>query len=321
MPRSDAVERALSVRDFVSALGERLRLRVFGAEGSLERSITTPEIQKPGLVLTGFTEFYHPERLQFLGRSEIRFIREAGDRAPGICRGLCADGVPALLVTRGLDPPRALLDAADANSVPILVTPLDTAEAISIVLHHLAVRLAPRVRVHGVLVDVYGLGILILGESGIGKSESALELIARGHRLVADDIVEIRLIEDQLVGGAPQLSRDHMEVRGLGIMNAFEMFGITAIRESIRVEQVVRLIRFDPRRSFDRLGTRSSTWKALGHELSLYEIPVAPGRNVGVLLEVAARRLLLLRHGFDPARSIVERVSDSITRNDDEDTP
>ncbi|NJN63695.1 MAG: HPr(Ser) kinase/phosphatase [Acidobacteria bacterium] len=245
----------------------------------------------------------------------MRYIEQSPDRAQDICRAICSGPVPAILVTRGQAPPDPLLKVARAAGVPILITPRNTAEAIGIVLHHLAVHLAPRVRVHGVLVDVYGLGILILGESGIGKSECALELVARGHRLVADDSVEIRLIEDQLIGGAPPISRHHMEVRGLGIMNAFEMFGVTAVRDSILVEQVVRLVRFDPERPFDRLGSDTASWEALGRSLSLYEIPVAPGRNLAVLLEVAARRRLLLRHGRDAARDLREMLAHRILEN------
>ncbi len=308
----------MTVRDLVTALGGRLELEIRGDDHSLDRLITTPEIQKPGLVLTGFVEFYHAERVQFFGRSEIRFLEQAGTRAIEIARQICSGPVPAILVTRSQEPPPALMNVASAAGVPLLITPRNTAEAIGIVLHHLAVHLAPRVRVHGVLVDVYGLGILILGESGIGKSECALELLARGHRLVADDAVEIRLVEDQLTGGPPALSRHHMEVRGIGIMNAFEMFGVTAVRESVLVELVVRLVRFDPQRPFDRLGAETGTWEALGRSLPLYEIPVAPGRNLAVLLEVAARRQLLLRHGRDAARDLREALSNRIREATDD---
>jgi HPr kinase/phosphorylase len=298
----------ITVRELVRDIGGRLGLRVLGPDAALDRPITTREIQKPGLVVSGFFEFYHPERLQFLGRSEIRFIGDAPDPLP-LCRQLCTPQTPGLLVTRGIEPPAPLQQAADEQQVPLLITPMPTADAIGIVLHHLAVHLAPRVRVHGVLVDIFGLGVLILGESGIGKSECALELVERGHRLVADDSVEIALIEDQLIGRAPELTRHHMEVRGLGIVNAYEMFGVTAVRHSIEVEQVVRLVRFEPGMSFERLGLDPEHWQVLDHDLPLYKVPVAPGRSLSVLLEVAARRQLLRRHGSDAARQLRDSLA------------
>lgn len=309
MRPDDSLSRTLTVRDLVAALGRRLELTIRGSSESLDRPIKQRDIQKPGLILAGFREFYHSERIQFLGRSELHYLSQHASDESEICDWLCEPEVPALVVTHGLEPPAILDECARRSGIPILCTTRRTADAIGVVSHHLAVHLAPRIRVHGVLVDVHGLGLLILGESGIGKSESAVELVARGHRLVADDAVEIRLIEEQLIGTTPPLARHHIEVRGLGIVNAFDMFGITAVRDSVSLGLVVRLVRFEPGRRFDRLGTEEGRWEALGHDLPFYEIPVAPGRNVSVLLEIAARRQLLVRAGRDPAQVFVERVA------------
>jgi len=292
------------VRDFIAALSPRLPIRVAVGEELLERPIRSAAIQKPGLVLTGLYEYFHPERLQVIGRSEVRYMADAGPAAADIAARLCDPSVPAFLVVSGLEPPRSLVAGASAAGVPVLVTPSTAADVMELGTHYLAVHLAPRVQVHGTLVDLYGLGVLIIGDSGLGKSESALELITRGHRLVADDAVEIRLVEDQLFGTAPPLTRHLLEVRGIGIVNIREMFGIGSVRDDIRLDQVVRLIRLESGAPCERLGMDTRRWEILGTALPLVEIPVAPGRTVAVLLEIAARRQLLANVGSNASRAL-----------------
>ncbi len=303
-----------TLQEFIGALAPRVPITVLSGEAHLDRPITSQAIQKPGLVLTGLFEYFHPERLQVIGRSEVRYLAEACERAADLAARLCDPGVPAFLVVSGLDVPPCLLESAARAGIPVLMTARTAAEVMELGTHYLAVRLAPRVQVHGTLVDMYGLGVLIVGDSGLGKSESALELVTRGHRLVADDAVEIRLVEDHLYGTAPELTRHLMEVRGIGIINVREMFGVGAVRDDKAVEQVVRLFRFEPGMSCDRLGTETRRWEILGHALPLVEIPVAPGRNLAVLVEIAARRQLLASKGKDASRELQRELARRLAR-------
>ncbi len=288
----------------VDALSQRFAFEVLAGSRGLDRALASPRLQKPGLALTGGLEYLHEGRLQVLGRSEARFLNRRSRGAAAAIGRLCDGSFPALLLVRGLAPPPTLVDAAEAGGVPLLSTAAVTGEVMEALFHFMAVRLAPRKTIHGVLMDIFGLGVLLLGESGIGKSECALELVTRGHRLVADDAVELRLIEDELIGASPELSRYYLEVRGLGLINAREMFGITAVAEIKAVEQAIRLVRFDATRSYERLGEEQAWWEVLGHRVPLREVPVAPGRNLAVILEIAARQQLLRARGIDAAAEI-----------------
>lgn len=309
MNRTPASAPAPTVREFISALSSRLPITVLSGENLLDRRIVSAAIQKPGLVLTGLYEYFHPDRLQVIGRSEVRFLADAGPAATEIARRLCEPLVPAFLIVSGLEPPPALLAQAGEVGVPVLLTESTAAEIMELGTHYLAVRLAPRVQIHGTLVDLYGLGVLIIGDSGLGKSESALELITRGHRLIADDAVEIRLVEDELFGSAPDLTRHLLEVRGIGIINVRDMFGVGGVREDSRLGQVVRLVRFESTASIERLGADVRRWEILGVGLPLVEIPVAAGRNLAVLLEIAARRQLLAASGRNASRMLQSELA------------
>ena len=311
----------LNVGELLLTVGERLNAAIRGGHDHLQRPIASQAIQKPGLVMAGLWEYYHPERLQVFGKSEDVYLRQlAPAPAAEVVARLCDGPVPAIVMAYGLEPHALLLSECGRRSIPILVTPQPTDRVVEILVRYLAMRLAPSVRAHGVLIDIYGLGVLILGESGIGKSESALELITRGHRLVADDSVEIREVDDQPVGNSPGLTRHLMEVRGLGIVNVVELFGVTAVLESKPVEQVVRLFRYEPGMSVDRLGGRHET-EILGHRLPLIEIPVAPGRNLAVLLEMSARLQLLKGHGRDASRDLQAEINRLIGAQSGEPTP
>jgi HPr kinase/phosphorylase len=293
-----------------------LRLEVVAGAGGLTRPITSPHVQKTGLALAGYHEYIHPGRVLVFGQSEIRFLERhaPADRA-GLMTGILARDVPCVLATAGFAPPREALDACEAAQVPVLLTPVATGVAIARVTGLLEDSLAERTIVHAVLMDVLGLGVLITGESGIGKSECAVDLIMRGHRLVADDTVEVRRrAETVLIGTCPELTRHHVEVRGLGLINVRELFGIAAVRTSKRVELIVQLDRWEPGREYERLGLDDTFQEILGLKVPLVRMPVAAGRGVATLVEVAARAQLLRSRGHHAARTLAKRLELQLRR-------
>jgi HPr kinase/phosphorylase len=312
MPSVPSEPRA-TVADLVEGQPEGLNLALLAGQAGLSNAITSPRIQKPGLALTGFVRSVRPGRVQVLGKSEITFHSELPpDRRRVLFAEFCALAGTCLVITTSLTPPPELLDEAERLSVPLLQTPLGTGDAIDQIGRHLEKLLAPMIVEHGVLMDVSGLGVLILGESGIGKSECALDLVVRGHRLVADDVVEIRRVGGHLVGSGPELTRYHMEIRGLGIINIKELFGVASIRHQKYIELVMRLESWKPGRSYDRLGLDTRTYTLHGLPLTLIEMPVAPGRPLSVLIEVAVRHELLRLKGYNPARELAARLADRL---------
>jgi HPr kinase/phosphorylase len=280
-----------------------------GASG-LERRITLPYIQKTGLALSGFDEYLRSGRVLIFGESEIRFLEqmEAPLRAETL-RRLFSRDFPCVMMTMGLEGPPELATEAERAGVPLLRTALTTPVAIGRLTALLDDRLAPREVRHGVLIDIMGLGVLLTGESGIGKSECALDLVVRGHRLVADDTVEVRCREQSiLIGTCPELTRHHVEIRGLGVVNVTDLFGVSATRSSKRIELVVHLERWESGRAYDRLGLDTQTTEILGVKIPLVTMPVAPGRNLAMLVEVAARNQLLRTRGRHAARLLADRL-------------
>src|SRR5688500_3777557 len=284
---------AVTVRGLLDARPESVGLSIellAGANG-LERHITSPYIQKTGLALAGLHEYLQPGRILLFGASEVRFLEslEPEARPQALAQCFTAD-LPSPLVTGGAEIVPDIALAGDQASVPILRTPVPTAAAIGKLTAMLEDRLAHREIIHGVLIDILGLGVLIIGESGIGKSECALDLVVRGHRLVADDTVEVRRRSESIViGSCPDITRHHMEVRGLGLINIRDLFGVASTRTSKRVELVVQLDRWDAGREYDRLGLDEAAYELLGLKVPLIRMPVAPGRNLAILVEVAAR--------------------------------
>jgi HPr kinase/phosphorylase len=252
----------------------------------------------------------HPERVQVLGATEISYLQTLSeeDATRSIDSFMSLD--PAcVIVTKGLDVPQLLLAAAERMGVPLLRTPIVSSAAIDAIQKHLELQLAPTASIHAVLMDVLGVGVLLLGKSGIGKSEAALDLIMRGHRLVADDLVEVRRTSGEtLVGWASELIKHHMEVRGLGIINIKDMFGVAAVRDEKRIELVLELTRWDATETHDRLGLDEMVYPILEVPVPLLRIPVSPGRNVSSLIEVAARNRLLQVRGHHSAREFQERL-------------
>jgi HPr kinase/phosphorylase len=284
-----------------------------GADG-LDRVITSPHIQKTGLALAGFHEYLKPGRVLIFGESEIRYLErlESAGRVTSLRLALTLD-FPCVLITGGFTPTEELLVEADRARLPLLKTAIPTPTAIAKLSSILEDSLAERTLIHAVLMDVMGLGVLIAGESGIGKSECAIDLIVRGHRLVADDTVEVRRRQETiLIGACPELTRHHMELRGLGVINVKELFGIASTRSSKRVELVVQLERWVPTREYERLGLDDEFHEILGLRVPLLRMPVAPGRNIAILVEVAARNQLLRQRGHHAARALADRLEASL---------
>jgi len=296
------------LREHPEAVGLPLDL-IAGGSG-LGRRITSPHIQKTGLALAGFDAYLSPGRILILGESEIRYLESLSSpqRVEALRRTFSHD-IPTVMLTAGLAAPPELPIECDRAGIPLLATRVPTPNAIAKVSAILEDSLAERTIVHAVLMDILGLGVLIVGESGIGKSECALDLVVRGHRLVADDTVDIRRrAESVLIGTCPELTRHHMEVRGLGLINVQDLFGVASTRSSKRVELVVQLERWEPGREYERLGLDDAHYEILGLQVPLLRMPVAPGRNLSILVEVAARNQILRTRGHHAARKLAARL-------------
>jgi len=310
MPASQGVGVSVS-----SLLGQRsealgLRFEILAGHAGLDRRITSPYIQKTGLALAGFHDYLKPGRVLIFGESEIRYLEslETSARINSLRLALTLD-FPCVLITGGFTPPAEVVMEADRAAVPLLKTPVATPTAIAKLTAILEDSLAEHTLMHAVLMDILGLGVLMVGESGIGKSECALDLIVRGHRLVADDTVDIRRrAESILIGTCPELTQHHMELRGLGVINVKDLFGIASTRSSKRVELVVQLERWDPAREYERLGLDDEFFEILSLRVPLIRMPVAPGRSVAILVEVAARNQLLRSRGHHAARELAARL-------------
>ena len=310
-PRSASL--SVRVRELLAPEAEGLHLRLLAGKAGLGREILLSRIQRPGLALTGYADYIRYGRVQIMGGSEVSYLRKlAPRRRAAILAKLTRCRISCFVLTKGLTPPAELLKECEAQGTPLLLTPTESTPFIKQLAAFLEERLAMRLHLHSVLMDVFGLGVLIMGESGIGKSECALDLIDRGHRLVADDVVEIKRMADALVGSSPDLTRYHMELRGLGVINIKDLYGVSSIRMSKRVELVVNLERWESGKEYDRLGLKDEKFLILGVEVPLIRMPVAPGRNIAILAEVAARNQLLKERGYDAAKRFAERVDEML---------
>jgi HPr kinase/phosphorylase len=303
---------ATVLRDLADSRALDLEL-LAGAEG-LDRRITIPHTQKTGLALSGFDAYLRDGRVLVFGESEIRYLEGlAPAERTRVLQRVLGHNLPCLLVTDGFVPTPELVIEADRARIPLLVTRAATPEAMARLSAVLDTYLAARGVIHGVLMDILGLGVLMIGESGIGKSECALDLVVRGHRLVADDAVELRCRAQSFVlGHCPELTRHHMEIRGLGLINVQDLFGVASTRTSKRVELVVQLERWEPGREYDRLGLDERYYELLGIRIPMIRMPVGPGRNVAILVEVAARNQLLRTRGHDAARRLIDKLNQQL---------
>jgi HPr kinase/phosphorylase len=293
-----------------------LRLQCRAGQEGFERLVETPELQKPGLALAGHLESLHVDRVQVLGYSEMSYL---GTLTPEVAaerfHALCKRHPPCVVVTRGQEIPEYLVRCCGEEKVPLLYTPLPSAELLDQLRSHLQSYVSPSTSLHGVLVDVFGIGILLLGKSGIGKSELALDLVMRGHRLVADDIVELHRERYSIYGAGPDIIKHHMEIRGLGILNIKDLFGIAAVRDKKKVELVVELVEWNEEEEYDRLGVDEQNYCVLEMEISLVRLPVRPGRNMTSIIEVAARNQLLKVRGHHSAREFQDRLVRAIAES------
>lgn len=299
---------------------EKFNLELISGEEGINRPITMSDISRPGIEMAGYFEFYPAERIQLLGKTELSFFSELSpkERASRM-EQLCTELTPAIIVTRGIDVPEELIEASERESVPVLKTNMVTTRFSSRLTNFLESKLAPTTAVHGVLVDVYGIGVLITGKSGVGKSETALELVKRGHRLVADDCVEIRQEDqDTLVGTSPDLIEHLLEIRGLGIINVMTLFGAGAVRSNKRITLIMNLEIWDAKKQYDRLGLDEEKMRIIDTDVPKLTVPVRPGRNLAVIIEVAAMNFRLKRMGVNAAQQFTDRLSDVIEEGDHE---
>jgi len=282
----------------------------FLPEDAQDALIKTNDINRPGLQLAGFFENFECNRLQILGLTEIAYLEQLGPEERQLrLDAFLATKPPAVVVTRGIVPGAEMTALAEKHQVPLLSSSDTTSEYMAILISHLNVELAPRITRHGVFVEVYGEGILLTGDSGVGKSETAIELVKRGHRLIADDAVEIRRVSAKtLVGTAPENIRHFVELRGIGIINARRIFGMGAIKVTEKIDMVIQLEIWDSEKVYDRMGLGSETTMLLGIPTRMLTIPVKPGRNLAIIIEVAAMNNRQKKMGYDAANELMHNL-------------
>ncbi|MCP3178079.1 MAG: HPr(Ser) kinase/phosphatase [Desulfuromonadales bacterium] len=300
----------LSIQELLSEKEAGLDLELLAGEKGLSNLVTVPRIQKPGLALAGYITNLHPDRIQVLGSTELSYLAHLPpDTAATNLRQLIALDNSCFIITKGQEAPEMLIRETENQGTPLLRTHHQSSTFISLITKFLEERLLPATTVHGVLVEVAGVGVLILGKSGMGKSECALDLVLRGHRLVADDVVKVRLkLPAVLFGEGSDLLHYHMEIRGLGIINIKHLFGVAAIRERKKIDLAVELVEWEEGREYDRLGLEEQTYSLLGVEIPLLKIPVRPGRNMTSIVEVAARNQILKEMGYHSAIEFQDRL-------------
>lgn len=272
--------------------------------------IKTAEVNRPGLNISGFYEYFQPTRIQIIGRMEAAYLKTmSSELRTKRLAGLCEKKVPAIVVTNGNEIFEELIESSKKYGVPLLKTVESTSSFMADLISFLNVELGPRIGMHGVFVEVCGEGVLITGESGVGKSETAMELLKRGHRLVADDEVEIRRVSSKtLIGSAPERIRYFMELRGIGIVNAKNLFGISSVKEKERLDMVVNLKPWDANKSYDRIGLKVDFAKILNVKMPKYSIPIKPGRNLAIIIEIAAINNRQKKMGYNAAKELFSRL-------------
>ena len=278
--------------------------------------VTQTDINRPALQLTGFFEHFPTDRVQVIGFVEYTYLQRLDiERKKDIYEQILSTKIPCIIFCRDLRPDEEILDAANRHGVPVLVTAKTTSAFMAEIIRWLNVELAPCISIHGVLVDVYGEGVLIMGESGIGKSEAALELIKRGHRLVSDDVVEIHKVSDvSLVGSAPDITRHFIELRGIGIVDVKTLFGVQSVKETSNIDMVIKLEDWNREKEYDRLGLEEQYIEFLGNKLVCHSIPIRPGRNLAVIVESAAVNHRQKKMGYNAAQELYNRVQANLIK-------
>ncbi len=290
---------------------DQFNLKILSEPIDLEKvQIEHSEVNRPALQLAGYFEYYDAERLQVIGKVEHTYMLTLDPHVrEQVIDKMFSYKIPCFVYCRGLEPVQEVFEASIKYNVPILQTDNSTSDFMGEVIRWLKVELAPRITIHGTFVDIYGEGIIIMGDSGIGKSETALELIKRGHRMIADDAVEIRRVSNEtLVGTCPDLIRHFLELRGIGIINVREMFGVGSIKQTQNVNLVIKLEAWDDNEVYDRLGLEESYFEILGNKVTCHSIPIRPGRNLAIILESAALNHRQKKMGHNAAIELDERI-------------
>ena len=296
---------------------EKMSLKNLTPDLDLTQSeIQVPDINRPALQLTGYFDHFDSDRVQIIGYVEYTYLETLSDeKKKEMYTQLLSYGIPCIVYCRNLEPDETFLQMANEMKVPIFQSSKQTLAFTAEVIRWLNVELAPCISIHGVLVDVYGVGVLIMGESGIGKSEAALELINRGHRLVTDDVVEIRKVsDDTLVGKAPDITRHFIELRGIGIVDVKSLFGAQIVRETQTIDLVINMEEWDKNREYDRLGLKEESTEFLGNKVVCHSIPIRPGRNLAIIVESAAVNHRQKQMGYNAAEELYRRVQESLAK-------
>lgn len=297
-------------RDIIGAFN----LELVAGEKGIDREITTSDISRPGIQLTGYFKYYAAERLQLIGRTEMSYFLDLSkEKQKSRIQQLFTAETPGVIIARGMDVPSDFVEAGNQYDVPVFVSPLKTTRVISRITNFLESRFAAFTAIHGVLLDIYGVGVLITGDSGVGKSETALELVKRGHRLVADDSVEIRQEDyENLIGTAPNLIEHLLEIRGLGIINVMTLFGAGSVRRFKKINMIIHLEEWVEEKEYNRLGLEEETQLIMDVVLPKSTIPIRPGRNLAVIIEVAAMNFRVKLFGLNPAEEFSDRLTSMI---------
>ena len=301
----------------LSKVVEKLNLKNLTPDVDMtEKKVMVPDINRPALQLTGFFEHFAYERVQLIGCVEYTFLENVEeDEKEKIYDMLLSYKIPCIIFCRNLKPDDRLIEKANKANVPVFSTETPTSAFSAEIIRWLNVELAPCISIHGVLVDVYGVGVLIMGESGIGKSEAALELIKRGHRLVSDDVVEIRKVSDEtLVGTAPDITRHFIELRGIGIVDVKMLYGVQSVRETQNIDLVITLEEWDRDKEYDRLGLEEQYTEFLGNKVVCHQLPIRPGRNLAIIVETAAINHRQKSMGYNAAQELYKRVQQNMTK-------
>ncbi len=302
----------------LSELAEKMELKNLTPTVELKgKEVSIPEVNRPALQLSGFFDHFDSDRVQIIGYVEYTYLQTLDyERKIKIYDELVSYKVPCIVYSRNLEPDKELIEKAAKQDIPIFQTEKQTSGFMAELIRWMNVKLAPCISIHGVLVDVYGVGVLIMGESGIGKSEAALELIKRGHRLVTDDVVEIRKVSDEtLVGSAPDITRHFIELRGIGIVDVKSMFGVQSVRETQNIDLVITLEDWSREKEYDRLGLEESYTEFLGNKVVCHNIPIRPGRNLAIIVESAAVNHRQKQMGYNAAQELYKRVQENLAKN------
>lgn len=305
----------------VAKIAKTMDLKNFTEDMNLkEYRIKLSDVNRPALQLSGYFEHFEQSRVQIIGMVEYAYLhKKSEEELEKLYNAFLSFDIPCVIFCRGFQPDHLFLEAAEKNHVPVLGTERSTSEFMAELIYTLTEELAPCVTIHGVLVDVYGEGLLIMGESGIGKSEAALELIKRGHRLVTDDVVEIRKINDHtLVGTSPDITRYFIELRGIGILDVKTLFGVECVKEKQNIDLVIKLEDWKKEKDYDRLGLEEEYTEILGNKVVCHSLPIRPGRNLSVICEAAAVNHRQRKMGYNAAQELYRRVQANLTKSEDD---